>query len=82
METINTRDLQHNLKIVLDQIEKGATIEIIRRRKRIARIIPLQQSLPPEPWPDLEKRLNSIYGNRKVTLPTTSETIYRERGNL
>ncbi len=72
------RELQHRLKAVLDEVAGGETIEICRRRKAIARLVPIAESKRPEPWPNLRQRLKRIYGDRKVE-PATSERIYADR---
>ena len=78
MKTIKVRDLQHNLARVLDQVERGETVEVLRRNRAVARIVPPEQPPIPAPWPDPLKRLRAIYGDRKVSSPA-GEGIYRDR---
>jgi prevent-host-death family protein len=79
MKTINVRNLQHHLRAVLDEVGKGESIEVIRRNEPVARIIPTSEKKSPEPWPDLEKRLDIIFGGKRPN-PSASEIIYGDRG--
>jgi len=79
MKSIKVRDLQHNLGRVLDQVERGETVQVLRRNKPIARIVPLELPPEPKPLPDLLERLHSIYGDERVTYPAEA-AIYQERG--
>lgn len=79
MIIVNARELQHRLKSILDSVERGETIQVERRKKAVARIIPLRKVKPPKAWPDLEKRLSSIYGEKRVTSPSTAAIIYEDR---
>jgi prevent-host-death family protein len=78
MKSINVREFQHSLGRVLDQVERGETFQILRRSKPVARIVPLEVSHRPKPWPDLLKRLSSIYGKKRISSPT-AELIYQDR---
>ena len=78
MRIINVRNLQHHLRAILDDVVKGETIEIIRRNKPVAHIVPFEEKKSPDPWPDLMKRLNHIYENKRVN-PSASGIIYRDR---
>jgi prevent-host-death family protein len=78
MKSIKARDLQHNLGRVLDQVERGQTMQVLRRNKPVARIVPLEKPPRPKPWPDLLKRLRSIYGQKKISSPT-GKRLYQDR---
>lgn len=78
MKTVKVRDLQHRLRAVLNEVAGGETIEVTRRNKAIARIVPLEKHISPRPWPDLMERLNNIYGYRRID-PPTSDIIYSDR---
>ena len=80
MKTIKVRDLQHNLARVLGQVERGEAVEVLRRNKAVARIVPPEAPPIPIPWPNPLKRLQTIYGNKRVSSPT-SELLYQDRGN-
>lgn len=71
MKIVDVRGLQHHLGQYLDEVEKGETLEVRRRRKVIARIVPYSEGKPAEPWPDLFKRLLEVYPE---DLPEVSAT--------
>jgi prevent-host-death family protein len=81
MKTINVRELQHGLGRVLDQVERGETIEVRRRNKPVARIVPMPAAAEPQPWPDIMARLKKIYGDRMPS-PSGCEIIDRDRDHL
>ncbi len=80
MRVVNIRDFQHHLADYMDQVEAGETIEIRRRRKVIARIVPCVENLPAESWPDLVSRLSSLYPDGPVE-PAASDILYQARGD-
>ena len=82
MKTVSVRSLQHELRSVLDRVESGETIEVVRRKKSVARIIPVPSASRPEPWPDLIKRLEAIYGAGRTISRSASERLYEDRGGL
>jgi antitoxin (DNA-binding transcriptional repressor) of toxin-antitoxin stability system len=78
MKAVDARNLQHHLGSYLDQVEGGETLEIRRRRKVIGRLVPCVAEEPPEPWPDLQARLERIYPDGPVE-PSASEILYGDR---
>ena len=50
MRTLNFTDLRQNASRVLDLVEKGQTIEVLRHGKAIARIIPAEVPAPAPAW--------------------------------
>lgn len=79
MKSIKARDLQHDLGRVLDRVERGETVQILRRNRPVARIVPIAVPSRPKPWPDLVKRLRSIYGDDRIASPASGR-IYQDRG--
>ena len=80
MKIVDVRGLQHHLGRYLDEVEHGEILEVRRRRKVIARIIPSSADMPDSPWPNLVERLEAIYPegpNGSVA----SEQLYRDRGD-
>lgn len=78
MKAVDARNLQHHLGSYLDQVEGGETLEIRRRRKVIGRLVPFVAEEPPEPWPDLQARLERIYPDGPVE-PGASDILYEDR---
>lgn len=77
--TVSIRELQQNLKRVMARVERGQAIEVTRRRRPVARLMPVRPSATPRPWPDLDARAKSVFGDRVVT-PSASEMVIEGRG--
>jgi prevent-host-death family protein len=77
--TVSVRELQQNLKRVMARVERGQEIEVTRRRRPVARLTPVGSSARPRPWPDLEARAQSVFGDR-VIAPGASEMVIEGRG--
>jgi len=77
--TVSVRELQQNLKRVMARVERGQVIEVTRRRRPVARLTPARPTPTPRPWPDLDARAQSVFGDR-VIAPSASETVIEGRG--
>ncbi|TVR61581.1 MAG: hypothetical protein EA426_03205 [Spirochaetaceae bacterium] len=77
MKTVDVSRLQRRLGSFLAEVERGETIEVSRRRKVIARIVPVAVENP-APWPDLAARVNALFPEGDV-VPSASEILYRDR---
>jgi prevent-host-death family protein len=73
------RELQQNLKAVVARVERGETVELTRRRRVVARLVPVAEEKPVAPWPDVEERTRSVFGDRIIT-PSASTLLLRARG--
>ena len=63
MKTATVRDVQHHLGKVLAWVEKGEEVQITRRSKPVARLVPSgAASLTPVPMPDFAARARAIWG--------------------
>jgi antitoxin (DNA-binding transcriptional repressor) of toxin-antitoxin stability system len=80
MKSVNVRELQHNLGNFLDQVAAGETIEVRRRQRIVARIVPYTEDQPLEPWPDLSERLKQLYPEGPVSV-SASDILYGDRGS-
>ena len=80
MKAVDVRNLQHHLGSFLDQVEAGETLEIRRRRKIIARIVPCIAESPAESWPDLAARLERLYPEGPLE-HSASDILYQDRGD-
>ena len=80
MKTVTVRELQQNIRRVLDRVERGESVEVTRRRRPIALLSPIARPGKPAPWPDLEERTREVFGSR-VFSPGLSEQIIRDRGD-
>lgn len=73
------RELQQNLKAVVARVERGETVELTRRRRVVARLVPAVERKAVPPWPDLEARARSVFGDRVIANPSPSELLIQER---
>ena len=65
MKTATVRDLRNNFPRVAEWIEGGQQVELTKRGKVIARIVPVRQrEKRAVGWPDFASRLKRIYGKR------------------
>jgi prevent-host-death family protein len=77
--SVSMRELQQNLKQVIARVEQGEAVQLTRRRRVIARLVPVAQARPPAPWPDLEARARSVFGDRIISNPSPSEMLIKDR---
>jgi prevent-host-death family protein len=77
--SISIRELQQNLKRVLERVERGQTIEVTRRRRPVARLAPYSVERQPSPWPNLAERTRAVFGDRLVS-PSASDAVSEGRG--
>jgi prevent-host-death family protein len=63
MKTATVREVQHHLSKVLAWVEKGEEVQVTRRNKTVARIVPFSPpgSAPAE-LPDFAARARAIWG--------------------
>ena len=78
--TVSVRELQQNLKRVMAQVERGQVVEVTRRHRPVARLTPVGPTATPSPWPDLDARAESVFGDR-VIAPSASELVIDGRGD-
>jgi prevent-host-death family protein len=77
--SISIRELQQNLKQVLARVERGQVIEVTRHRRPVARLAPMRPIGAVRPWPDLDARARTVFGDRLV-MPRPSEMVAGDRG--
>ncbi len=78
MRTVPVRELQREIRAILDRVEKGESVEITRRGRPVARLVPARPAQP-EPWPDLAARARRVLGRRRIT-PPPSQQLSDDRG--
>ena len=62
MKSFNVRHVQHHLAAVLADVERGEVIEVSRRGRPVARIVPLSSDPPRSAdWSQAETRLLAVY---------------------
>ena len=81
MKSFNIRHIQHHLADVLADVEGGEVIEVCRRGRPVARIVPLSSAPPPSAdWSQAETRLLAAYP-MPVGAVTATQTIVDGRGD-
>ena len=81
MYSASIREVQRNLAALLERVEHGEEIEVRRRKRPVARIVPLGGGPTQRAdWSGLGTRLDAIYGGRRVSGPPASELIEEGRG--
>ena len=78
MKAVPVRELQREIRSILDRVEKGESLEITRRGRPVARLVPARPTRA-EPWPDLAARARKVLGPRHVT-PPPSQQLVTDRG--
>jgi antitoxin (DNA-binding transcriptional repressor) of toxin-antitoxin stability system len=66
MPSINTRQLRDTRQLFA-WLEAGEVVELRKRNRVVARIVPESPRTTPVEWPDFEARLKRIYGDRVLT---------------
>jgi len=65
MKQASVRDLRYHFSEVERLLEQGEKIEITKRKRVIAHLLPVKPA-PPKEWPDFLGRLRKIYGNKML----------------
>ena len=79
MKSFNVRHIQHHLAAVLADVQGGEVIEVCRRGRPVARIVPLSSVPPPSDWSHAERRLQAAYPTPSGGT-TAAQTIADGRG--
>ena len=78
MKKVPVRELQREIRAILNRVESGESVEITRRGRPVARLVPAKPPRP-EPWPDLTARAHRVMGGRRIT-PPPSQQLSQDRG--
>ena len=84
METATIREVQHNLAAYVRRVEHGQEIEIRRRNKVVARLVPAGESAMParDPqWGEVRERLHALWGGKPAPGKSISDILYESRGD-
>jgi prevent-host-death family protein len=74
MRTATIREAQHNLQKILRSVSRGEVVEITRRNRVVARLVPAAPRLTGK-LPDFVARARAIWGRRPRGLPTSEIVI-------
>ena len=72
-------ETQHNLAQVLREVEAGYEVGITRRRKLVARILPVDGSQQPA-FPDFAARAEEVWG-KTLAITTSDQLLNESRGD-
>jgi len=78
MRKASVRDLRYHFPEIESLLQDGQEIQITKRKRVIARLVPERPRKKAPPMPDFLGRLKEIYGN-KVLKVTGAEMIRAER---
>jgi len=76
MKTATVRDLRYHFSEIEARLQRGEEIEIRKRKRVIARLVPVRPK--PEEYPDFEARARKIFGDR-LTATTGTELLTEDR---
>jgi antitoxin (DNA-binding transcriptional repressor) of toxin-antitoxin stability system len=77
MRKAGVRDLRYRFAEIEDLLRTGEEIQITKRRRVIARLVPVEDSNPPAA-PDFLARLKHTYGKKLLKI-SGAELLARER---
>jgi antitoxin (DNA-binding transcriptional repressor) of toxin-antitoxin stability system len=77
MRKAGVRDLRYRFAEIEDLLRAGEEVQITKRRRVIARLVPVESSNPPA-LPDFLARLKQTYG-KKILQVSGAELLARER---
>ena len=80
MRKVSVRELQQELRRVLELVQRGETVEITKRHRVIAKLSPVRPSRGDVAWPDLDARARAVLGDR-ILSPGGMEQILKDRGS-
>jgi len=78
MRKATVRDLRYRFRAVEDLLREGEEIQITRRKRVIARLIPAPSAVPSRK-PDFLARLSKIYRGKRMKV-SGAELLAQERG--
>jgi antitoxin (DNA-binding transcriptional repressor) of toxin-antitoxin stability system len=78
MKDINTRELQKHTRQVRERVAAGESLRWVMGEETVAYITPALEKKKPEPWPDLEARMQRIYGEREPRMDNAGSDIVSE----
>lgn len=84
METATIREAQHNLAAYVRRVEQGEEIEIRRRNKVVARLVPAGEfgtASRALNWAELREWRRKAWGSKPTPGKPTSELVYESRGD-
>ena len=66
MPSVNLRQLRDTRQLIA-WLDAGEVVELRKRNRIVARIVPESPKLEPVEWPDFEARAKAIFGDRMIS---------------
>jgi len=66
MPSMNLRQLRDTRQLIA-WLDAGEVVELRKRNRIVARIVPESPKLEPVEWPDFEARAKAIFGDRMIS---------------
>jgi antitoxin (DNA-binding transcriptional repressor) of toxin-antitoxin stability system len=79
MKTASVRDLRYRFPEIEARLREGVEIQITKRKRVIARLLPVEPRRPTRRPPDFMAMLKEIYGD-KVLKTTGAQVVSEQRG--
>lgn len=79
MKTATIRDIRHDFGRILSWVEEGQQVEITKRRRIVARMVPVTHKARKLEWPDFAARLKKTFPGGVKGKPV-SEIVDEGRG--
>jgi antitoxin (DNA-binding transcriptional repressor) of toxin-antitoxin stability system len=76
MKTVSVRDLRYDFKMVERTLREGEEVQVTKRRRPIARLVP--EPVPSAKLPDFLGRMRAIYGAEPLQV-TGAELVSEDR---
>jgi antitoxin (DNA-binding transcriptional repressor) of toxin-antitoxin stability system len=67
MPSVNIRQLRDTRQL-FKWLEAGEVVELRKRNRVVARIVPESPRIQPVEWPDFEARARKIFGDRMIPI--------------
>jgi antitoxin (DNA-binding transcriptional repressor) of toxin-antitoxin stability system len=80
MRKATVRDLRYRFSVVEDLLGEGQEVQITKRKRIIARLLPVQPAMSPR-RPDFLARLKKLYRGKPLKV-TAAELLSSERGRF
>ena len=84
METATIREVQHNLAAYVRKVEHGQEVEIRRRNRVVARLVPVgwtPQRARTVNWGEIGEWRRRLWSLKQVPGKPISEILYESRGD-
>ena len=84
METVTIREIQHNLAAYMRKVENGEKIEIRRRNRAVARLVPAGQPARRRAglnWAEVALWRRKLWGGKPAPGKPLSAIVYDSRGD-